>query len=83
MEANERSKRYLDGGIRKGSEWWNDRVRRKVQEKKKVYGEWLQHGSRERYGRYKTINVEVNRMVREAKRAANYRCGHDFGRSYE
>ena len=54
-----------------------------MEEKKKAYGEWLQHGSREKYERYMAVNVEVNRMVREAKRAVNYRCGHDFGRSYE
>ena len=54
-----------------------------MEEKKKAYGEWLQHDSREKYERYKAVNVEVNRMVREAKRAANDRWGQDFGRSYE
>ena len=76
-------KRYVGGGIRKGSEWWNDRVRRKVEEKRKAYGEWLQHGSREKYERYRVINAEVKRMVREAKEAANEGWGQDFGRSYE
>ena len=76
-------KRFVGGFIRRGSEWWNERVKKKVEEKKKAYEEWLQCGSREKYERYKAINVEVKRMVREAKRAANDKWGRDFGRSYE
>ena len=73
-------KRYVGGGIRKGSEWWNDEVKKKVEEKKKAYGEWLQHGGREKYERYQVINVEVKQLVREAKTTANDRWGQDFGR---
>ena len=76
-------KRYVGGGIRKGSEWWNDRLKEKVEEKRKVFGEWLQHGGRDRYERYRAINDEVKRMVKEAKVAANDRWGQDFGRSFE
>ena len=75
--------RYVGGGIRKGSEWWNESLKKKVEEKRKAFGEWLQFGDRERYERHRTINMEVKRMVREAKRAANDRWGQDFGRSYE
>ena len=31
-------KRCVGGGIRKGSEWWNE-VKKKVDEKKKTFGE--------------------------------------------
>ena len=58
-------------------------MKKKVEEKKKAYGEWLQHGGREKYERYQAINVEVKRLVREAKTTANDRWGQDFGRSYE
>ena len=43
----------------------------------------MQPGRWKEYERYKAVNVEVNRRVREAKRAANDRWGQDFGRSYE
>ena len=76
-------KRYVGGGIRKGSEWWNEEVKRKVDEKKRTFREWLQRGDRERYERCKAINVEVKRMVKDAKKAANNRWGRDFGRSFE
>ena len=75
--------RYVGGGIRKGSEWWNDTLKKKVEEKRKAFGEWLQHGGRDRYERYRAINDEVKRMVKEAKAAANDRWGQDFGRSFE
>ena len=76
-------KRYVGGGIRKGSEWWNEEVKRKVDEKKRTFREWLQRGDRERYERCKAINVEVKRMVKDAKKAANNRWGREFGRSFE
>ena len=34
-------------------------MKKKVEEKKKAYGEWLQHGGREKYQRYLAINVKV------------------------
>ena len=76
-------KRYVGGGIRKGSEWWNEEVKKKVEEKKKAFGEWLQFGNRERYERYRAINVEVKRLVKKAKKTANNIWGRDIGRSYE
>ena len=42
-------KRRIGGRIKKGSEWWNEEVKRKVVEKKKAYEEWLQGGGREKY----------------------------------
>ena len=76
-------KRFVGGGIRKGSEWWNEEVKRKVDEKKKTFGEWLQRGDRESYERCKAINVEVKRMVKDAKKEASNRWGREFGRSFE
>ena len=75
-------KRFVGSCMRRGSEWWNDSVKTKVEEKKKAFEEWLQSNSREKYERYKEKNVEVKRRVDEAKRAANHRWGQDFGRSY-
>ena len=75
--------RYVGCGIRKCSEWWNKEVKRKVDEKKKTFGEWLQRGDRESYERCKTINVEVKRMVKDAKKEASNRWGREFGRSFE
>ena len=76
-------KRFVGGCIRKGSEWWNEGVRKKVEEKRKAFEDWLQCGRRGKYQRYKALNVEVKQMVREAKREANNKWGQDFGRSYE
>ena len=76
-------KRSVGGGIRKGSEWWNEEVKMKVEEKKKAYEEWLQCRSREKYERYKEKNVAVKRHVAEAKRAANNRWGQKLSEEYE
>ena len=76
-------KRFVGGGMRRGSEWWNEGVRKKVEEKKKAFEEWLQSNSIEKYERYREINVETKRKVDEEKSLANFRWGQDFKRSYE
>ena len=38
-------KRFVGGCMRKGSEWWNERVKMKVEEKKRAFEEWLQCNS--------------------------------------
>ena len=76
-------KRIVGGGIRKGSEWWNERVKMKVEEKKRAYEEWLQCKNDESYERYKEKKAEVKREVKEAKRAADFRWGQGFGRDFE
>ena len=76
-------KRTVGGGIRKGSEWWNEEIRMKVEEKKKAYEEWLQCRSREKYEIYKAKNVEVKRRVAEAKKEANNRWGRNLSEAYE
>ena len=69
--------------MRRGSEWWNEGVKMKVEEKKRAFEEWLQCNSVEKYERYKEKNVETKRKVEEAKRMSNFKWGQDFDRSYE
>ena len=45
-------KRFVGGCMRKGSEWWNEGVKMKVEEKKRAFEEWLQCNSVEKYERY-------------------------------
>ena len=45
--------RDVGGCMRKGSEWWNEEVKRKVEEKKKAFEEWLQKDSVLAYEIYK------------------------------
>ena len=54
--------------MRRGSEWWNEGVKMKVEEKKRAFEEWLQCNSVEKYERYREKNVEAKRKVEEAKR---------------
>ena len=76
-------KRFVGGCMRKGSEWWNEGVTMKVEEKKRAFEEWLQCNSVEKYERYREKNVEAKRKVEEAKRMSNFKWGQDFDRSYE
>ena len=76
-------KRFVGGCMRKGSEWWNEGVKMKVEEKKSAFEEWLQCNSVEKYERYREKNVEAKRKVEEAKRMSNFKWGRDFDRSYE
>ena len=46
-------KRFVGGCMRRGSEWWNERVKMKVEEKKRAFEEWLQCNSVENYERYR------------------------------
>ena len=69
--------------MRRGSEWWNEGVKMKVEEKKRAFEEWLQCNSVEKYERYREKNVEAKRKVEEAKRMSNFKWGQDFDRSYD
>ena len=69
--------------MRRGSEWWNEGVKMKVDEKKRAFEEWLQCNSVEKYERYREKNVEAKQKVEEAKRMSNFKWGQDFDRSYE
>ena len=76
-------KRFVGGCMRKGSEWWNEGMKMKVEEKKWAFEEWLQCNSVEKYESYREKNVEAKRKVEEAKRMSNFNWGQDFDRSYE
>ncbi|WP_435326731.1 hypothetical protein, partial [Klebsiella pneumoniae] len=75
-------KRIVGRGIRKGSEWWNEAVKKVVDEKKRAYEEWLQCNTLEKYEIYKQKRMEVKRKVKEAKKAADVRWGESFGRDW-
>ena len=77
-------KMFVGGCMRKGSEWWNEGMKMKVEEKKRAFEEWLQCKSMEKYERYREKNVETKRKVEEAKRMSNFfKWGQDFDRPYE
>ena len=76
-------KRFVGGCMRKGSEWWDEGVKVKVEEKKRVFEEWLQCNSMEKYERYREQNVETKRKMEEAKRMSNLKWGQDFDRLYQ
>ena len=52
-------KRFVGGCMRRGSEWWNEGMKMKVEEKKRAFEEWLQCNSVEKYERYREKNVEA------------------------
>ena len=81
--SNVCGKRFVGGCMRRGSEWWNEGVEMKVEEKKRAFEEWLQCNSMEKYERYREKNVETKRKMEEAKRMSNFKWGHDFDRLYE
>ena len=66
-------KRFVGDCMRRGSEWWNEGVKMKVEEKKRAFEEWLQCNSMEKYERYREKNVETKRKVEEAKRMSNFK----------
>ena len=68
--------------MRRGSEWWNEGVKMKAEEKKRAFEEWLQCNSVEKYERYREKNVEAKRKVEEAKRMIGRmrRIKRSFGR---
>ena len=74
--------RFVGGCTRRGSEWWNEGVKMKVEEKKRAFEERLQCNRMEKYERYREKNVETKRMVEEAKRMSNFKWGQDFDGSY-
>ena len=47
--SNVCGKRIVGGGMRRGSKWWNEGVKMKAEEKKKVLEEWLQSNSMKKY----------------------------------
>ena len=67
--------RKVGCGKRKGSEWWNENVKRVVEEKKRAYEQWLQRRNRRMWELYREKRQECKRVVRRAKRDAQRRWG--------
>ena len=63
LASNVCGKRFVGGGMRTGSEWWNNRVKMKVEEKKRACEEWLQWNRMEKYERYREKKVETKQKV--------------------
>ena len=63
--SNMCGKGFVGGCRRRGSEWWNEGVKMKVEEKKRAFEEWLQCNSMEKYERYREKNVETKQKVEE------------------
>ena len=67
------------GQKRKGCEWWSDRVKMKIEEKKKAWERLLRENNEERRanlrGDFKKISKEARRTVKESKREANDKLG--------
>jgi len=75
--------RRVGHGIRRGSEWWNEDVKKVVKEKKSMYEEWLQKKDAVSYERYKSKRMEVKNAVRKAKREADERWGERLNESFK
>ena len=67
--------RKVGGTRKKGSEWWDEEVKRKVAEKKKAFSEWLRDKTDQKWENYRNIKNEVKRSVRVSKKRANNRWG--------
>ena len=46
-------KRFVGDCMKRGSEWWNERVKMKVEEKKRAFEEWLWGNNLKKYERYR------------------------------
>ena len=61
-------KRYVGGCMRRGSEWWNEGVKMKVEEKKKrAFEEWLQCNSMEKYERHREKMLKPSERWRKQR----------------
>ena len=74
MEVGEEvcgTRKIREGKRRKGSEWWNEEIRRVVRREKECFLKWRRTRSEidlDEYGRMKMV---VKRMVREANKRVN------------
>ena len=62
-------------GMRKGSEWQNDSMKKVVEEKKKLFEEWLQRQNGRLWERCKEKRKECWWVVNVAEREARWRWG--------
>ena len=64
-------RKIREGKRRKGSERWNEEIRRVVGRKKECFLIWKRTRSEEDLHEYKRMKIVVKRMVREAKKRVN------------
>ncbi|XP_068234374.1 uncharacterized protein [Palaemon carinicauda] len=69
--------------MRKGSERWNEGVKMKVEEKKRVFEEWLQSNSVKKCERYREKNMEVKRKKHLARGKEVYATFMDLAKVYD
>ena len=67
--------RKIGGTRKKGSEWWDEEAKLKVEEKRRAFNEWQRARNDQTWENYKNKKREANRSVRESKRRANFRWG--------
>ena len=60
--------RRVGQGTRNGSEWWNDKVRIAVLQKRKVFEEWLKKRTEQSLDEYNEGRRRVKAVVRGTKR---------------
>ena len=75
--------RRVGQGIRKESEWWNDKERLAVLQKIKNFEQWLQQGTEQAFEEYKEEKRRVKAVVRKAKREAEDRFGVKLSQDFE
>ena len=68
-------------GIKKGSEWWNEGVKKMLTEKRQLFERWLQSKRSEDWEVYKEKRREAKRSVKQAKRLANERWGERIAKN--
>ena len=75
--------RRVGGGVRKGSEWWCEDVRKAVAEKRQAYEVWLQRRDEASYESYKERRNQAKRAVRVAKVRADERWGRKLTENFQ
>ena len=60
-------------GIKKGSEWWNEGVKKMLTEKRQLFERWLQSKMGEDWEVYTMKRMEAKKSVKQAKQLANER----------
>ena len=68
-------------GIEKGSEWWNEGMKKMLTEKRQLFERWLQSKRSEDWEVYKEKRREAKRSVKQAKRLANERWGERIAKN--
>ena len=70
-------------GIRKGSEWWNEEVKKVLTEKRQMFERWLQSKRSEDWEVYKDKRREAKGAVKQVKRMADERWGERLASNFK